>query len=288
MVSLARSSHSGLSRIDARVDARRNVTPAAQSLGNELHQQGRIMDETPPLVLVVDDDESVRRSLRWLLVSAGYTVATFSSGADMLQHRPADQPVCLLIDVRMPDMTGIEVNEQLARMGCDMVTIFITGHDDVATSVQAMKTGAEDFLLKPFEPQTVLDAVQRATVRHRARLQERRQRADIGGRYETLTPREHEVCERVVAGRLNKQIAAELGMCEQTVKVHRSRVMRKMHADSLADLVRAVDLFHRLSGPPVRTDVAVRLPIVVDTPASAVPAFTAYSPYSARSAARAH
>ena len=151
-----------------------------------------------------------------------------------------------------------------------------------------MKTGAEDFLLKPFEPQAVLDAVQRAAARHRTRLQERRQRADIGGRYETLTPREHEVCERVVAGRLNKQIAAELGMCEQTVKVHRSRVMRKMHADSLADLVRAVDLFHRLSAPPVRTDAPVRLPTVVDTPTHTAPAFTGFSSYSARPAARAH
>ena len=245
------------------------------------------MAETPPLVLVVDDDESVRRALRWLLVSAGYAVATFSSGADMLLHRPAEQPACLLLDVRMPDMTGLEVNEELARMGRDMVTIFITGHDDVAIGVQAMKTGAEDFLLKPFDEQTVLDAVKRAIARNRERFQERRQMADIARHYDTLTPREHEVCARVVAGRLNKQIAAELGMCEQTVKVHRSRVMRKMHAESLADLVRAVDLFDRLNGsattwtsPPVRRTI-------IEAPLHASPAHTAFSHHGARLAARA-
>ncbi len=235
------------------------------------------MDDAQPLVLVVDDDESIRRSLRWLLVSAGYSVATFSSGTDMLEHRPPEQPAVLLMDVRMPDMTGLEVKEQLSKMGRDMVTIFITGHDDVAISVQAMKTGAEDFLLKPFEEEAVLDAVRRAVARQRARSQERTQVADIGERYETLTPREHEVCDRVVAGRLNKQIAAELGMCEQTVKVHRSRVMRKMHADSLADLVRTVDLFHRLSSHPAKHDVPVPLPTVID--AVRYPA-SAYTPFA--------
>jgi len=240
------------------------------------------MDDAQPLVVVVDDDESVRRALRWLLMTAGYSVATFSSGADMLEHRP-DQPACLLIDVRMPDMSGLEVKEELMKLGRDMVTIFITGHDDVAISVQAMKTGAEDFLLKPFEEEAVLDAVRRAVARQRARCQERTQVADIGERYETLTPREHEVCDRVVAGRLNKQIAAELGMCEQTVKVHRSRVMRKMHADSLADLGRNVDMFHRLSSRPPKHDVPVALPTVIDGirhPASA------YTPFAHHHSAR--
>ena len=249
------------------------------------------MDSTQPLVVVVDDDDSVRRSLRWLLTSAGYTVAAFSSGSDMLEHRP-EQPAILLLDVRMPDMTGLEVKEQLARMGRDMVTVFITGHDDVAIGIEAMKSGAEDFLLKPFDEEAVLDAVERAISRQRARYQERLQVADIGGRYETLTPREHEVCERVVAGRLNKQIAAELGMCEQTVKVHRSRVMRKMHADSLADLVRAVDLFHRLSGAPMRTDAPRALPTSVEphhtAPATAPNGFTSFSHYGGRAAVRAH
>jgi FixJ family two-component response regulator len=203
------------------------------------------MDDIQPLVLVVDDDDSVRQALGWLLSSAGYSVATFSSGAELLQHIPAEMPACLLIDVRMPDMTGLEVKETLSRQGNDLTTVFITGHDDVAIGVRAMKCGAADFLLKPFEDVEVLDAVRRATTRERATWLERRQAAEIGERYEALTPREHEVCDRVVAGRLNKQIAAELGTCEQTVKVHRCRVMRKMHADSLADLVRAVDLFHR-------------------------------------------
>jgi FixJ family two-component response regulator len=201
-----------------------------------------------------------------LLVVEGYAVATFSSGAEILEHRPAEQFACLLLDVRMPDMTGLEVKEQLARMGHDMVTIFITGYDDVPISIEAMKSGAEDFLLKPFDRDTVLDAVQRAIIRQRARYQEHRQVADLGGRYETLTPREHEVCDRVVAGRLNKQIAAELGLCEQTVKVYRGRIMRKMRVESLADLVRAVDLFHRLSVRPTPHDTPVRVTTVVETP----------------------
>ena len=245
------------------------------------------MDDVQPLVLVVDDDESVRRSLRWLLMSAGYAVSTFGSGTDMLEHRGGERPACLLLDVRMPDMTGLEVKEELTRTGRDMVTVFITGHDDVATSVQAMKDGAEDFLLKPFEETAVLDAVQRAITRQRATSRERQQVAEIGTYYETLTPREHEVCDRVVAGRLNKQIAAELGMCEQTVKVHRSRVMRKMHAGSLADLVRAVDLFHRATTHPTRTEVHVPMPAVVDGMRSKVPAYSAMVRDRAPMAARA-
>jgi FixJ family two-component response regulator len=205
------------------------------------------MDDVQPLVLIVDDDESVRRSLRWSLVSAGYAVATYESGTEMLEEGRASEAACVLLDVCMPDMTGMEVKEALARAGRDLVTVFITGRDDVATGVQAMKCGAEDFLLKPFEDQAVLDAVSRAITRDHTVDQERRQAAEIGRHYDTLTPREHEVCDRVVAGRLNKQIAAELGMCEQTVKVHRCRVMRKMGAGSLADLVRSVDLFHRLN-----------------------------------------
>jgi FixJ family two-component response regulator len=224
------------------------------------------MNDVQPLVLVVDDDESVRRSLRWLLLSAGYQVATFDSGTDFLEHGTSSQAACLLLDVRMPDMTGLEVKESLARSGRDIVTVFITGNDDVATGVQAMKNGAEDFLLKPFEEATVLDAVRRAIKRERVSDTQRRQVADIKALYDTLTPREHEVCHRVVAGRLNKQIAAELGMCEQTVKVHRSRVMRKMQAGSLADLVRAVDLFHRVSDRPTKRDVPVALPLAFEDP----------------------
>jgi FixJ family two-component response regulator len=202
------------------------------------------MHESQPLVMVVDDDDAVRRSLSWLLTSAGYNVEPYSSGVDVLDHVPTEIPACLLIDVRMPDMTGLEVKNALAERGRDVATVFITGHDDVATGVSAMKQGAEDFLLKPFGDVEVLDAVERAIARQRAACRERRRVAEIGERYDALTPREHEVCDRVVAGRLNKQIAAELGTCEQTVKVHRCRVMRKMQAGSLADLVRAVDLFH--------------------------------------------
>ena len=210
------------------------------------------MNDVQPLVTVIDDDESVRKSLRWLLLSAGYAVSTYASGAEALARSADETPACLLLDVRMPDMTGFEVREMYSRKGRGPATVFITGHDDVAAGVQAIKNGAEDFLLKPFDDTEVLDAVRRAISHDQAARAERRQAAEIEDRYETLTPREHEVCERVVAGRLNKQIAAELGMCEQTVKVHRSRVMRKMHADSLADLVRAVDLFHRVRDHGVR------------------------------------
>jgi len=203
------------------------------------------MNDLQPLVLVVDDDESVRRSLHMLLSTAGYAVNTYGSGADALEHVDAESPACLLLDVSMPDMTGLEVKEALRERGRDTATVFITGYDDVPTGVRAMKTGATDFLLKPFEDVEVLEAVRQAIARELAARAERSSVAEIGTRYNALTPREHEVCDRVVAGRLNKQIAAELGTCEQTVKVHRCRVMRKMRANSLPDLVRAVDLFHR-------------------------------------------
>lgn len=206
------------------------------------------LDDVQPRVFVVDDDASVRRSLYSLLTSAGYAVATFESGTDVLEHAGQERAACVLLDVRMPDMTGLEVHETMCRQGRETATVFITGHDDVQTGVRAMKDGAEDFLLKPFEASDVLAAVQRAIIHDRANRHERQQVEEIRERYDALTPREHQVCDRVVAGRLNKQIAAELGTCEQTVKVHRCRVMRKMRAESLADLVRAVDLFHR-AGP---------------------------------------
>jgi len=238
------------------------------------------MTDVQPLVLVVDDDESVRRSLRWLLISAGYQVATFECGADFLERGAAISAACLLLDVRLPDMTGLEVKDALARSGRDVVTVFITGNDDVATGVQAMKTGAEDFLLKPFDEETVLDAVRRAIERERASDSERRQLAEIRALYDALTPREHEVCHRVIAGRLNKQIAAELGMCEQTVKVHRSRVMRKMQAGSLADLVRAMDVFCQASdrrGRPRWSDVPVALPVGFDSSRLGFPSASAFT-----------
>ena len=202
-------------------------------------------DSQQPLVMVVDDDESVRRSLHLLLSAAGYAVASYSSGVDALKHESEEPPACVLLDVAMPDMNGLDVRDAMCEQGRDTATVFITGHDDVPSGVRAMKSGADDYLIKPFGDEEVLDAVRRAVTREMALRTERRHAAEIGQRYDALTPREHEVCDRVVDGRLNKQIAAELGTCEQTVKVHRCRVMRKMHATSLPDLVRAVDLFRR-------------------------------------------
>ena len=205
------------------------------------------MRDLRPLVLVVDDDESIRNSLDWLLTSSGYDVATFASGGEILAQTSTTSAHCLLIDVCLPDMTGLRVRQECSLRGLDVATVFITAYDDVDVGVQAMKGGAEDFLLKPFDDAAVLDAVRRAIARELLSRRERHEATEIAERYQAMTPRQQEVCERVVAGRLNKQIAAELGMCEQTVKVHRSRVMHKMRVASVADLVRTVDRYHRLN-----------------------------------------
>ncbi len=191
-----------------------------------------------PVVFVVDDDQSVRRSLSRLVRSAGLEVQTFSTPAAFLGNPRPDRPACAVLDLRMPGQSGLAVQEVLTRADADIPIVFLTGHADVPTTVRAMKAGATDFLQKPVNEQDLLDAIQRAVERATALRQARAERELVKGRAATLTPREREVFALVVAGLPNKLVADRLGAAEKTVKLHRARVMQKMKADSLADLVR--------------------------------------------------
>jgi FixJ family two-component response regulator len=194
-----------------------------------------------PLVLVVDDEPSVRKSLTRVLASAGYPVEAFASAREFLAREPHPGPCCLVLDVRMPGLTGIQLQELLAATGRRMSIVFVSGHADVRTSVKAMKAGAVDLLTKPVDAHDLIAAIQRAVTKdERDRATEAR-RAEIQWRVRLLTPRETEVFALVVTGMLNKQIAVALGIGEKTVKVHRARVMEKMRAGSVAELVRLAD-----------------------------------------------
>ena len=193
------------------------------------------------LVFVVDDDAPMRESLQNLLRSVGLRVEAFASAQEFLHHTRPDVPSCLVLDVRLPGLSGLELQQRLAEGDMAMPIIFITGHGDIPMTVQAMKAGAVEFLSKPFRDQALLDAIQQALARDRAAHEQRAQREDLRRRYHSLTPRERDVLALVVTGLLNKQIAGELGTSEASVKVHRQHVMAKMGAGSLAALVRMAD-----------------------------------------------
>jgi len=201
--------------------------------------------EQQPVVLVVDDDAGMREALSSLFRSVGLDVKTFASTPEFLQSKLPDGPTCLVLDVRLPGLSGLDLQRELTQAGIQLPIIFITGHGDIPMSVQAMKAGAVEFLTKPFRHQDLLDAIQQAIDRDRMARRKRAEMADLRRRLDSLTPRERQVMGLVVAGLLNKQIAAELGTSEITIKVHRGQVMRKMQARSLVALVRMAD---RLGG----------------------------------------
>ena len=196
------------------------------------------MKKAEPTVFVIDDDGSIREALKDLLESVGLRVETFASAPEFLQSSHSDAPSCLVLDIRMPGLSGLDLQREMAEANIHTPIIFITGHGDIPMTVRAMKAGAVEFLTKPFRDQDLLDAIQQALDRDRAARQEQAETADLRSRFDSLTPRESEVFALVVTGLLNKQIALQLGTSEITIKQHRHQVMRKMNADSFAELVR--------------------------------------------------
>ena len=202
------------------------------------------MKERAPVVFIVDDDEAVRSSLRLLLKSVGQVPEALGSAREFLKKYDPAQPGCLVLDVRMPEMSGLELQEKLNLLGAVIPVIFITGHGDIPMAVEAMQAGAFDFLQKPFRDQDLIDRIQRALEKDRANRAVLDERAAIRQKLESLTPREREVLDMVVSGKPNKIMASDLGVSQRTVEIHRARVMEKMGAISLAQLVRMVMDLH--------------------------------------------
>jgi FixJ family two-component response regulator len=197
--------------------------------------------ESNAIVAIVDDDSSVRQGLARLIRSVGWRVETFASAEEFLDRSRPEAPGCLVLDLQLPDLSGLDLQKRMAEAGLETPIVFLTGHGDIPATVQAMKAGAIEFLTKPVDEENLLKAIEEAIERDRRTRKQNADLRELRGRYESLTPREQGIMQRVISGLLNKQIAAELEITEDTVKFHRGHIMRKMRADSLADLVRMAE-----------------------------------------------